>query len=155
MQDALAKQNYDAAYQIAFATVTREPDVSDREARAESFVGFLLLGGLEYLAFYDKRSSTWYRPELMASLPYEERVRVGMTWMRRAAYRGFDIALHQMHDAYQGGWTNFPRDLELSDCFEAAISDAGKLETCKQLEIARGYVTERTTEEPALPPVHP
>lgn len=133
LQEAVARHDYEAAYRI----IRAQPDVDDAEAM--SSLGGLLLN-LEMLAAHDHSSDKWYRPDLMGRLARDERMRVGMDWIRRAAYLGSEHALRDMAHAYRVGAYGYPFDTEVGDCFKAASNDTGKIPACRELEQARGYI---------------
>lgn len=134
LQEAFARHDYEAAYRI----IRAQPDVDD-DAEAMSSLGGLLLN-LEMLAAHDHSSDKWYRPDLMGRLAPDERMRVGMDWIRRAAYLGSETALRDVAHAYRVGAYGYPFDTKAGDCFKAARTDTSKIPTCREIEQARGYV---------------
>jgi hypothetical protein len=111
------------------------------DADATYWTGLLLVGALEMARDHDEAGSEWYREDLLAKLHPAERVAIGADWIRRAAYLGSPEATKYMMNIYKWGWHRQPADRELSECFAAAHVDHTKLETCRQMEVAKGYVT--------------
>ena len=108
-------------------------------AEATFDVAFLLMGGLEMDAITERGTAPWYRSDLMKQFPIEERVRIGLVWLRRGAYLGSTKALKEMAFYYRSGQLGFPTDPELSACFKEASADTSKIPACREMEQERGY----------------
>ncbi len=144
IQEAFAKRDYDAAYQIVRAEGFDEAD-------AAFMVGFYLAGGFEYIDVHTIRAPgepyrRVYDPDLMERIPRAERLRVAWMWIRRAAYLGSTDGLREMADLYGFDWDQYPdhwerppKDPELSACFKEASKDKSKLSACREMEQERGY----------------
>lgn len=134
VQEAFARRDFDAAYRMLLAAE------GGNSAEATFDVAFLLMGGLEMDAITERGTAPWYRSDLMKQFPIEERVRIGLVWLRRGAYLGSTKALTDMVKAYRWGHYGLPADPELSACFKEASADTSKIPTCREIEQARGYV---------------
>ncbi len=135
VQEAFAQRDFDAAYRLL---LTAE---SEDSAEATFDVAFLLMGGLEMSAHTKQGTAPWYRSDLMKQqFPIEERIRVGLIWLRRGAYLGSTRALKDLAFYYHSGLLGLPADRELSACFEEASKDKSKIPACREMEQARGYV---------------
>jgi len=140
---AYADRDYQRAYRILRAH-------SDEDRDAIQWTGLLLLGALEMEREHDPSSDKWYRSDLMATIPRSERDRVGIEWVRRAAYLEVSGAMNYMASTYKWGWHGLPVDRELSQCFAEARKKldekthlaSQKLADCQQLEMAKGYAAQ-------------
>lgn len=77
---------------------------------------------------------------LVEGVPPGERVRLGIIWLRRAAYHCDDSAIGRMSWMYEFGRLILPKDAELSECLRRARKDVTRLPECQQMEIEKGYV---------------
>lgn len=133
IQDAFVRRDFDAAYRMLL------PGEGGNTAEAAYDVAFLLMGGLEMVGITKRGTAPWYRTDLMKQLPMEERVSVGLLWLRRGAYLGSTKALRDLAHAYRWGHFGLPANLKLSDCFREASDDASKIPACREMEQERGY----------------
>ncbi len=140
------RRDYEEAFRIMldYEKATK-PDEQEAEAEAEAefYIGAFLQGGLEMMAYHDPQWSAWYLPEIQEKLPVDERLHVGMTWLRRAAYHGSWSALNEVSFSYHRGRYGLPYDEALAHCFEEAVKDKSKIEGCRQLEQIRDAARER------------
>ncbi len=133
VQEAFVRRDFDAAYRFLL------PGEGGNSAEATFDVAFLLMGGLEMFGITKQGTEPWYRSDLKKQFPIEERIRVGLIWLRRGAYLGSTRALKEMAFYYRSGQLGFPADPELSACFEEASKDKSKLSACREMERERGY----------------